>query len=126
MFRRSLPSRFAFWLFACALLLKAAVPLLASASAEAQGLALIEVCTVYGVKTVTLDGEPAQDHQGTHTGDHCALSAVMALDAPQPTALGRAPEPSLAAASPLGVVHAALDASAHWMARLHHGPPRLG
>lgn len=118
-------SRFALWLFACALLLKAAVPLLASASAEAQGKALVEVCTVYGVKTITLDGEPAPDHQATHAGDHCALSAVMALAAPQPAAL-----PSLTPGAPQAIpspqaVETAPDASARWRARLKQGPPAL-
>jgi hypothetical protein len=113
------------WLFACALLLKAAVPLLASASAEAQGKALVEVCTVYGVKTIALDGEPAPDHQATHAGDHCALSAVLALAAPQPAAL-----PALAPGAPQAVpspqaVDTAPDASARWRARLKQGPPAL-
>jgi hypothetical protein len=129
MFRRPSSShfsaRFAVWLFACALLLKAAVPLLASASAEVQGKALIEVCTVYGVKTIALDGEPAPDHQATHAGDHCALSAVLALAAPQPSGL-----PTLAAGAPRSVpspqaVDTAPDASARWRARLKQGPPAL-
>lgn len=118
-------SRFAVWLFACALLLKAAVPLLASTSAEAQGKALVEVCTVYGVKTIALDGEPASDHQATHAGDHCALSAVMALAAPHPAAVDRVvprvrqvPEaPRVATTMP--------DASTRWRAQLKQGPPAL-
>lgn len=118
-------SRFALWLFACALLLKAAVPLLASASAEARGLALIEVCTVYGVKTIALDGEPAPDHAATHAGDHCALSAVMALAAPQPAAL-----PAVAPGAPRAMPSpqaepTAPDASTRWRARLKQGPPAL-
>jgi hypothetical protein len=125
MFRRSLPSRWALWLFACALLLKAAVPLLASASAGAQGKALIEVCTVYGVKTIALDGEPAPDHQATHAGDHCALSAVMALAAPQPAVVVNV-EPRAAQAGPAPqAVDAAPDASARWRAQLKQGPPAL-
>jgi hypothetical protein len=129
MSRRPLPSpfssRFALWLFACALLLKAAVPLLASVSAEARGLALVEVCTVYGVKTVALDGEPAPEHQATHAGDHCALSAVMALAAPQPAAVHTLAPSVPQAAPPTQAVHAALDASARWRAQLKQGPPAL-
>ena len=125
--RPSLPfsSRFALWLFACALLLKAAVPLLASASAEVQGKALVEVCTVYGVKTITLDGGQAPDHPATHAGDHCALSAVMALAAPQPAAVASvAPREAQALPAPR-VASAAPDASARWRAQLKQGPPSL-
>jgi hypothetical protein len=118
-------SRFALWLFACALLLKAAVPLLASVSAEARGLALVEVCTVYGVKTIVLDGEPAPEHEATHAGDHCTLSAVMALAAPQPAAVHTlAPSVPQAVPAPQAV-DAAPDASARWRAQLKQGPPAL-
>lgn len=128
MFRRpasAFNSRFAVWLFACALLLKAAVPLLASASAEAQGKALVEVCTVYGVKTVALDGEPAQDHAATHAADHCALSAVVALGAPVPMAsVAVAP-----ATTPFTLRPAAtappVDASARWLTQRYHAPPAI-
>ncbi|HEY0821634.1 MAG TPA: DUF2946 family protein [Rhizobacter sp.] len=125
MSRRPLSSRFALWLFACALLLKAAVPLLASTSAEAQGKALVEVCTVYGVKTVALDGEPGPVHEATHAGDHCTLSAVMALAALQPTAdVGVMPRlPQALPTRPF--TSAAPDASARWRAQLKQGPPAL-
>lgn len=118
-------SRFALWLFACALLLKAAVPLLASASAEAQGKALVEVCTVYGVKTIVLDGEPAPDHQATHAGDHCALSAVVALAAPQPASPAPAVAPGTPHLLPAAQPATAPDASARWRAQLKQGPPAL-
>jgi hypothetical protein len=127
MSRRPLPfsSRFALWLFACALLLKAAVPLLASASAEAQGKALVEVCTVYGVKTITLDGDTAPDHQATHAGDHCALSAVMALAAPHAAVAAKvAPRAPQVLPAPR-VAPVAADASARWRAQLKQGPPAL-
>jgi hypothetical protein len=125
MSRRALPSRFALWLFACALLLKAAVPLLASASAEAQGKALVEVCTVYGVKTIALDGEPAHEQKATHAGDHCALSAVMALAAPQPTDLASVAPRALQVVPSPHAGEAAPDASARWRAQLKQGPPAL-
>lgn len=128
---RPLPSsfsaRFAVWLFACALLLKAAVPVLASASAEAQGKAVAEVCTVYGVKTVALGGEPAPDHAPDHAlphaGDHCALSAAMALAAPQPAAIATVPPDISPLLPPPQRQVAAPDASARWQARLKQGPP---
>lgn len=125
MSRRALPSRFAVWLFACALLLKAAVPLLASASAEAQGKALVEVCTVYGVKTIALDGEPISDQKATHAGDHCALSGVMALGVPQAEAMANVVLRMRQAARAPRAGDTALDASARWRERLKQGPPTL-
>lgn len=120
-------SRWAVWAFALALLLKAAVPLLASASAHLQGKALAEVCTVYGVATVALDGQdkPVPEHGSGagHGGEHCTLSVLLALSAPEPQ--GLAALPLRCAASP-PVSHAssqAPDACGTWVARLKHGPP---
>ena len=120
-------SRWAAWAFALALLLKAAVPMLASASAQMQGKALAEVCTVYGVATVALEGQqnaPAGDHGAAHGADHCTLTGLMALAAPepQPAAL---PLPAQRVHS-VRLVHRAPpapDACATWVARLKHGPP---
>jgi hypothetical protein len=130
MISRHPASRWAVWAFALALLLKAAVPMLASVSAQMQGKTLVEVCTVYGVATVVLDdsGEPKQgpaDPAGAHGSEHCALSAVLALAAPEPAlaltavAVGRAHE------QPVRVGVPAPDAEADWIARLKHGPPLL-
>ncbi len=129
--RRPAP-RWAAWAFALALLLKAAVPMLASASALAQGKTLVEVCTVYGVATVALvgasgEGAPAgPEHAGAHGQDHCALTALLALAAPEPQATG-AMLPVAAAHRPaIGDAHSAPsvpDACATWIARLKHGPP---
>ena len=130
--RKPWPARFtshlALWAAVCALLLKAAVPLLATVSAHAQGKALVEVCTVYGVATVALDdsgSQPTPEHTTTaHQGDHCALNALMALavpdaDAPSTAivALPAAPPPRAHPSSQ------APDACATWVARLKHGPP---
>jgi hypothetical protein len=118
--------RLAIWVAMCALLLKAAVPLLASASAHAQGKTLVEVCTVYGVATVAVDGsssQPDPDHGTAHQGDHCALNALMALAAPEPEALA---VPIAGHANPAPISHPssqAPDACATWVARLKHGPP---
>ena len=122
-------SRWALWVFAAALLLKAAMPMLASASAHAQGKAVVEVCTVYGVSLVALDGQdqaPATDHLAAHGDQHCALSALTALVEPDvgtqlalPAPLPVAPAPRVQA-PPL-----VADASAAWIARLKHGPPAL-
>ncbi|KQU78529.1 MULTISPECIES: DUF2946 family protein [unclassified Rhizobacter] len=130
MISRHPASRWAVWAFALALLLKAAVPMLASVSAQLQGKTLVEVCTVYGVATVALDdaGEPKPmpaDRAGAHGSEHCALSAVLALAAPEPgpalavVATERAHEP------PVRIEGPAPDAEADWIARLKHGPPSL-
>ena len=119
-------SRFALWAAVCALLLKAAVPMLASASAQAQGKTLVEVCTVYGVATVALDDQspqPAPEHAQAHSGDHCTLTALMAFAAPEAQALA-VPSATMGAATPLPHPSPQVpDACATWMARLKHGPP---
>ena len=104
------------------------MPLLASASATAQGKALVEVCTVYGVARVPLNaqgGVPAQDHVIPH-GEACALAALAAVapaDLPSPGAMPPSPReaPTLPALAPEPVV----DACASWAARLQHGPPAI-
>ena len=120
--------RLAIWVALCALLLKAAVPLLASVSAQAQGLALVEVCTVYGVSLVPLAGdghESAPDHSTDHDGGgHCALTALTTLAAADPLVF--APLPALPGDASRARGHAssqARDLCATWVARLKHGPP---
>ncbi len=109
------------------------MPMLASASAQAQGKAVVEVCTVYGVSLVALDGQdpgqnpaPATDHLADHGNEHCALSALTALVEPP---MGLVPAlPAAQPAEPLAREQARLfapDASAAWVARLKHGPPAL-
>lgn len=132
-----------------ALLLKAAVPLLASAAARLQGVAVGEVCELYGVAPALLKlqpphaahdaahaahaahakaAEPASHGKGSeaaHRGDHCALAALAAL-APQAleaaTLLAFEPWESRAQGQPSAST-AFRDASATWAARLKHGPP---
>lgn len=123
---RHLQNRWAAWAFALALVLKAAVPLLATASAQIQGKALAEVCTVYGVATVTVgDAESLPLHDGgpAHAGDHCTLGALAALSAPAPQS-SIAPQGPMAEA-PGQTARADLwpDACAAWAAQLKHGPP---
>ncbi|HET7791958.1 MAG TPA: DUF2946 family protein [Rhizobacter sp.] len=124
MSRRPWSSQLALWAAVFALLLKAAVPLLASASAQAQGKALVEVCTVYGVATVALDDDgPQPEHAVTHAGDHCALNALAALAVPEvakPVAFMSLPATAPPRAQPS---QQAPDACATWVARLKHGPP---
>lgn len=124
-------TRLALWAAVCALLLKAAAPMLATASAELQGKTLVEVCTVYGVATVVLDaageGAPAPaDSTAAHSTDHCALTGLLALAVTEPLVSAwpsvqraQAPPPPPAGA------HAVPDAQTRWAARLKHGPPAL-
>ncbi|MBC7993153.1 MAG: hypothetical protein H7Z15_07925 [Rhizobacter sp.] len=126
MSRRPLSTRFALWLAMCALLLKAAVPMLASVSAQAQGKTLVEVCTVYGVATVAIDepgSQPAPVHTPPHSGDHCTLTAQMAFAAPEAQPLA-APAVHRGASTVLSHPSPqAPDACATWVSRLKHGPP---
>ena len=127
MISRSPSSRWAAWVFAVALVLKAAVPLLATASAHAQGKALVEVCTVYGVATVAADerqaGAPTPDHGLPRAADHCALGALASLAAPVAAPVSATVSPR-AAALPAAVSSSiAPDACSAWAACLKHGPP---
>ena len=130
MYFRQPSSRWALWVFAAALLLKAAMPLLAGASAQMQGKTLVDVCTVYGVSVVSLvsvggeGGEPAPDHPSRNGSEHCALSAVTALAPIEPAVFAPVSVPLRAAASPRAHPSSrAPDACASWVARLRHGPP---
>jgi hypothetical protein len=120
-------SRWALWVFAAALLLKSAMPFLASASAQMQGKTLVEVCTVYGVSMVPLGSsghEPAPEHVADHSGEHCVLSALVAFASAEPP--GLAPVPVAPRAGALRTARPsprAPDACAAWVARLKHGPP---
>jgi len=122
--RRSSVSRWALWVFAAALMLKAAMPWLASASAQLQGKTLVEVCTVYGVSLVPVDGEHHDAPAADHANEHCALTALSTFagfdSAPAVLAM------HARAASPAPRAHPspqAPDACASWVARLKHGPP---
>jgi len=129
-----------------ALLLKGAVPLFATAAAGLQGVSVADVCSVYGVRTVASNGQPAghdahahHRHHGdaggdrdpsrgphsdaAHGGEHCALTALAALGPPDvaPVAL-----PTAAAHPEVARVATAAsipNAPAEWAARLCHAPP---
>ena len=105
------------------------MPLLASASAHAQGKTLVEVCTVYGVSLVPLAGqgeEPATGHDAQHGAEQCALTALVALASAELPALGILPA-RIAQATGLraNAPPPACDACAAWAARLQHGPPSV-
>ena len=128
MIMRMRSSRWALWAFAAALLLKAAMPWLASASAQMQGKTLVEVCTVYGVSLVPLGGaghEPAPGgHASDHGSEHCALTALTALATVEPPLSALAPLLLRDATAPIAYPSSQVpDACAAWVARLKHGPP---
>jgi hypothetical protein len=139
--RRWLP-RFALWAAVCGLLLRAAVPLFAVGAAHLRGVPVAEVCTVYGVAMPAASDSMLADqahhhdeHSGqqdygshsaaVHTGDHCALTALAALAAPEsPThAISAAHVATPALHSERGTVFR--DRCAIWVARLKHGPPAV-
>jgi len=128
MISRALAPRWAFWALAATLLLKAAMPLFAAASAQVQGRTLVEVCTVYGVATVDLGVGSTPDRDAPaapHASEHCALGAVVALGVPAPVDAAMALPIALSAAVPAGAGDGVdpPDAGAAWAARLHHAPP---
>ena len=115
------------------MLLKAAMPMLATASAQLQGKTLVEVCTVYGVATVALDSQGTDlqashsktNHSAEHGGAHCGLSGLLAggLDfGPTPPVFANTAVSNLSSECAPSDAH---DACAAWVARLHHGPPGL-
>lgn len=114
------------WAAVCGVLLKAAVPLLATASAHEQGKALAEICTVYGVVTVTQGdaGSAPTDpsHPAGPAGDPCALSALVALATPLPAL----PHSTVAPGEPEAREARSPerpDVSLSWLAQRQHGPP---
>ncbi|HJV60492.1 MAG TPA: DUF2946 family protein [Albitalea sp.] len=120
-------SRMALWAAACALLLKAAVPMLASAAARLQQQPVGEVCSVYGV--VAQAPRPAGDLRvpspgwAVHSGDHCALGALALGVPPQTAALAALMAPEAAAAPPAARSDRLPDACARWVGWVQHGPP---
>ena len=146
MSRRSWSTRFALWAAVCALVLKAAVPMFAAGAAGMRGVAVAEVCPVYGVALPTAaasqDAHHDHAHHGEHTGhaghedhsqheasahggDHCALTALAALAVPDMAApaVVALHQPAVDLTIERGI--AWRDASAAWIAGLKHGPPTL-
>ena len=131
------------------LVLKSAVPLLASVAADLQGKGVAEICDVYGVAlpsraSASAEGAHAHHHHhahhdagggtsdsspsGPHRGDHCALTALSVFAPPDAAALAVAVPRSADAPTPRVRIAAARtpDAAARWAARLGHAPPDVG
>ncbi|HEY0956364.1 MAG TPA: hypothetical protein VGE36_16515 [Roseateles sp.] len=117
------------WALVLAVLLKAAVPGLAAAAAQLRGVALADVCSVYGVRTLPAD--PATPTApATHAGQHlgCALAPLLGA-APLPV-LPPGLTPALRAAClapPTRLRHTPPlhDASHRWLTLHLHAPPAL-
>ncbi len=166
---KSIHRRLALWAIAWAMVLKAAVPLLASVAASQQGRSVAEVCEVYGVKLAQAahtdhlvhmghaghgeqqehvgataapgvdhapldqivtaspdEGDPSAhggSHGAAHSGDHCALTALVAF-ASQPIASQLPATAESHAGLVLPAPAPVRDAAADWVAGLKHGPPR--
>lgn len=135
---RSLASRAALWAAVFAIVLRAGMPMLSVAAAQANGVSVGEVCEVYGVVLPSMAAPQMSGHVHHHTGqthhhsdsdaehgcDHCALTALGAMGSPSGTLL------SAGVPAGIGVQDLAVtlgcplhDACAAWAARLEHGPP---
>jgi hypothetical protein len=82
--RRRPFSRLTVWVFMGALLLKSAVPMLASAAAAAQGKGVAEICDVYGVATARVGAPVQTDIAGAplaHAHAHDSANADARLHA---------------------------------------------
>ena len=137
MLSRSTLTRAVLWMAVLALILRAGVPLLAAGAAQLRGVAVADVCEVYGVALPDpAEQQHAEHHhhhadharhdghsKNAHGDDHCALTALGALAASYADA--RWDSQTQAGTSDLSgpcerTIH---DACAMWAARLKHGPP---
>jgi len=148
MTRHRLPARWIALVAMLALLLQGAVPLLATAAAQVRGVAVGQVCGLWGVRLPTPaggdpnlpaahaahaahaeGGESRQDPlpNGASHGhaSGCALAALGALAAPAATAAPGTPmaAPQATPRPAARVLVAAPDATATWAARRKQGPP---
>jgi hypothetical protein len=116
------------WLFAVLLVVNAAVPMLAAVAAHQQNVALGELCSIYGVRTASLEqGQPhgSQDHGQHAGGKHCtltsALGAVLVAGVPAPAVVLHAPAAPRAAGAP--VFEFRVDRPFTWLVARIHAPP---
>jgi hypothetical protein len=127
---RAFPTRrsWLLWLLVFVALLKAAVPLLVASSARERGVSLVEICSVYGVRTVADD--PVSDSPAPMQSEHassqdCALTPLLGaavLIAPTPAAVDRHAPARLHFAAPAEPLPPR-DASFAWLASRTHAPP---
>ncbi|MCW7540976.1 hypothetical protein OOT46_24445 [Aquabacterium sp. A7-Y] len=118
------------WCAVAAFLLQGAVPLLATLAAEQRGWALVEVCSVYGVRTVVVDqdasGKEKSRLPGQHAGENrCSLTSLVGSVA---LAMRTAAVHLHAPPQALVELDAArrslpLDPSRRWLMQRLHAPP---
>lgn len=128
---KSWSSRVALWAAVCALLLKAAAPMLASAASGVRGVGVADICTVYGVAVAapaSHDDErgpqgSGSNESGFHSGDHCALTALAGWLAHDPLSLSL-PVPQAVRDTAASQVAAWIPRVA-WTAAQPRAPPRV-
>jgi hypothetical protein len=109
------------------LLLNAAVPMLASIAAQAQGKQVGEICSLHGVPSSELRNAVSPHDDTGNAGDastkHCPLAALAMLAAPTFAVVSTTA--SISADLPAWSRRGATphDAQAAWAARLKHDPP---
>lgn len=119
-------TRWPVWVFAAALLLKAAMPWLASESAQLQGKTAFEICSVHGVSidAASAGKDMPAPERSSQRSEHCALTALGALATAEAPLLSPIPVLVHEAGRPRShTASDAPDASATWIARRKHGPP---
>lgn len=125
-------ARFWVWLLVFAWVIQGAAPLLAAWAAKTQGVALAEICSVYGMRLAAAN--EADDHESAplspqHAGGsaHCPLASMLGGLAPPPGLPAvELHAPARARERPVAVhtTHS-LDASRRWLARRLHAPPAV-
>jgi hypothetical protein len=120
------------WLLVFAWVLQGAAPLLAAFAASSQGVAVAEICSVYGMRLVAAN--EADDHNSSplsqaHGGNtaHCPLASLLAgLALPPGVSAVELHAPAGMRLRPV-VVRATyrIDASRRWLARRLHAPPAV-
>lgn len=140
MIGRLQPSHLVLWAAVFALLMNAAAPFLAMGAAQARGVPLADVCSVYGVRLPgalpvprVVDANrvvPFLGHKGgdphpdkAHSVDHCALTALGAFAMPDAASPSVLQVDSVPAGIPVQCSRDVDDAATRWATRLHHGPP---
>lgn len=121
----SLMRRFA-WIALFAVLLNAIAPTLSYVMAAGKGMAVVEVCTSFGLKKVLVSQNDSGDTSAAHGIKHCpfCLSADPTPPAPaKHAAVAFVPaEKSIAVATALPAIHNPLLS---WSAAHKRGPPAL-
>lgn len=79
--RRSRSSTFAAWAAVAALVLKAAVPLMAATAAELRGVAVAEICPIYGVEMPAAAAAPMTAGSADPHAHHHHVAVASTADA---------------------------------------------